>query len=72
MPVRLRKLLGTVLLIVLVVTYALVATTIATTRLAESGPWVHLAFFLVSGLVWILPAMLIIKWMVGPRKSGRA
>jgi hypothetical protein len=72
MPVRLRKLIGTVLLILLVIAYALVATTVAATQLAESGPWVHLGFFLLGGLVWILPAMLIIKWMAGPRKSGRA
>lgn len=72
MPIRLKKLVGTVLLIVLVVAYALIATTIASTQLAEAGPWVHLGFFLLGGLVWILPAMLIIKWMAGPRKSGRA
>jgi hypothetical protein len=72
MPVRLKKLIGTVLLIVLVVVYALVATTVAATRLAEAGPWVHLGFFLLSGLLWILPAMLIIKWMVRPSKGRSA
>lgn len=71
MPIRVRKLIGTLLLIALVIVYALAATTIATYRLAESGPLVHLAFFLVGGLVWILPAMLIIKWMVKPRKGER-
>jgi hypothetical protein len=71
MPVRLKKLIGTVLLMLLVIVYALAATTIASTRLAESGPLVHLAFFLVGGLVWILPAMLIIKWMVRPPRGRR-
>ncbi|MBX3575565.1 MAG: DUF2842 domain-containing protein [Rhizobiaceae bacterium] len=64
MPVRLKKLIGTLMLIVLVLVYALAATTIAVARLAESGPLVHLGFFLLSGLLWILPAMLIIRWMV--------
>jgi hypothetical protein len=64
MPVRLRKLIGTVLLVLLVVVYALVATIVAVAQLSESGPLVHLAFFLLSGLLWILPAMAIIKWMV--------
>ncbi|MGE0501995.1 MAG: DUF2842 domain-containing protein [Rhizobiaceae bacterium] len=68
MPVRLRKLIGTVLLIVLVVIYAFGATTIAVARLADSGPLAHLAFFLVGGLAWILPAMLIIKWMAQPAR----
>ena len=65
MPVRLRKLIGTVLIIVLVILYALVATTIAARTLGESAWYVHFLYFLLSGLVWILPAMLIIKWMIG-------
>ncbi|MGB3502343.1 MAG: DUF2842 domain-containing protein [Mesorhizobium sp.] len=64
MPVRLRKLLGTVFLIILVILYAWFATTIAVIRLSESGPVVHLLYFLLTGLLWILPAMGIIKWMV--------
>ena len=70
MPIRLKKLIGSVLLVALVIVYALAATTIAAGRLAESGPVVHLIFFLVSGLLWILPAMVIIRWMQrepGPR-----
>ncbi|MEQ8295571.1 DUF2842 domain-containing protein [Nitratireductor sp. CAU 1489] len=69
MSVRVKKLIGTVLLVALVVIYALLATAIATARLAESGALVHLAYFLFTGLLWILPAMAIIKWMVGPPKS---
>ena len=67
MPVRLKKLIGTVLLIVLVLVYALVATTVAVAQLSQSGPLVHLAFFFLTGLLWVLPAMAIIKWMmIGP------
>ncbi len=64
MPVRLRKLIGTLLLIALVIIYALLATMVAVAQLSESGPIVHLAFFFLTGLLWILPAMLIIKWMI--------
>lgn len=71
MPVRLKKLIGTVLLILLVIVYALAATTVAVAQLAESGPLTHFVFFLLSGLLWILPAMAIIKWMVLPPKAGR-
>jgi hypothetical protein len=66
MPIRLKKLIGSILLVALVVVYALAAVTVAAGRLAEAGPLVHLFFFLVSGLLWILPAMLIIKWMQHP------
>ncbi|ATN33921.1 DUF2842 domain-containing protein [Rhizobium sp. S95] len=66
MPARLRSFIGTILIIILVVVYAIVATTIASSLLATSPWWVHLLYFLLSGLLWILPAMLIIKWMAGP------
>lgn len=68
MPVRLKKLIGTVLLVALAVVYALVATMVAVAQLSESGPLAHLLFFLVGGLVWVLPAMGIIKWMVSEPK----
>lgn len=71
MPVRLRKLIGTVLLVLLVIVYAIVATVFAVAQLAESGPLIQFSFFLFSGFLWILPAMVLIKWMAGPRPSGR-
>ncbi|EBX4817184.1 DUF2842 domain-containing protein [Salmonella enterica subsp. enterica serovar Newport] len=68
MPMRLKKLIGTVLLVILVIVYAIVATMVAVAQLAESGPVVHLLYFLFSGLLWVLPAMVIIKWMATPSK----
>ncbi|MGF7005854.1 DUF2842 domain-containing protein [Aminobacter sp. BE322] len=68
MPVRVKKLIGTVLLVLLVVVYALVATMVAVAQLAQSGALVHLVFFFLSGLLWVLPAMWIIKWMVKPAR----
>ena len=52
MPVRLKKLIGTVLLVLLVAVYAIVATIVAVAQLAESGPLVHLAYFFLTGLLW--------------------
>ncbi len=71
MPVRLRKLIGTVIIVALVVIYALVATTIATYRLAESAWYVHLLYFLFSGVLWVVPAMFVIRWMEGPPRNKR-
>jgi hypothetical protein len=68
MPARLRKFIGMLLLVTLVAVYAIGATLFAVKNLGESGPFVHLAYFLLSGLLWVLPAMLIIRWMAGPRK----
>jgi Protein of unknown function (DUF2842) len=69
MPIRLKKLIGTFLLLGLVIVYALLATMIAVAQLAQSSWVTHLAFFTFSGLLWILPAMVIIKWMAGPQPA---
>lgn len=71
MPIRLKKLIGTILLVALVIIYALVATTVAVARLGESGPLVHLAFFLFTGVLWVLPAMGIIKWLMLPPRPKK-
>jgi hypothetical protein len=64
-----KKLIGTVLLLVLVVVYALVATAVAVARLGEAPAWAHMLYFLVTGVLWVLPAMAIISWMLkAPRK----
>jgi len=69
MPQTLRKLVGTVALVVLVIVYALVATTIATARLADAPAWAHLVYFFVTGILWVLPAMALISWMLKPDRK---
>lgn len=66
MPIRMKKLIGTFLLIILVLVYSVVATIVAVAQLSESGPLAHLAFFTLTGLLWVLPAMGIIKWLMLP------
>ncbi|MGF0536475.1 DUF2842 domain-containing protein [Agrobacterium sp. ES01] len=66
MPVRLRKLIGTILIVILVLVYAVLAVSIASALLATAPWWMHFLYFLFSGVLWILPAMVIIKWMAGP------
>jgi hypothetical protein len=69
MPVRLKKLIGTFILVALVIVYALVATAVAVAQLAEAGPLIHMLYFLLTGLLWVLPAMLVIKWMLTEPRS---
>jgi hypothetical protein len=66
---KLRSFIGTILIILIVSIYALLATTIATATLATAPWWVHLLYFLLTGLLWVIPAMLVIKWMAGPFKN---
>jgi hypothetical protein len=67
MPIRLKKFIGMVLLVALVVIYSLVAVAVASAFLANAHWLVHLAYFAISGFLWVVPAMFIIKWMAGPR-----
>lgn len=66
---RTRKFIGTIALATLAFLYAIIAVTVATYRLAESDPWVHFVYFTVTGLLWIVPAMFLIRWMIGRRED---
>ena len=68
MPVRIKKLVGSILIVAMAIIYALVATTIAASRLADAGGWVHLFYFLFTGLFWVVPEMFIISWMTKSAK----
>lgn len=69
---KLRKLTGTLALIALVVVYSLSAMTIAAFKLPGTSGLVQLIYFVVAGLLWVLPAGLIIWWMAKPRKETRS
>ena len=66
MGIRTRKLIGAVLLLILIPSYAILAVTVAVARLPGTSILTHTLFFAVSGLLWIIPAGLIIRWMVRP------
>jgi hypothetical protein len=66
MPVRLRKLIGGVVLIVLVVTWALVAMALAQSPLVKANGLVEVIYYVVAGLGWVLPAMPLVRWMSRP------
>lgn len=67
MSPRIKKLIATVVLVMLVAIYAIVSTALAVSQLAESSPWIHLLYYLVGGILWVVPAMFLIRW--AERKS---
>jgi len=69
---KLRKLSGTIALIVLVVVYSLTAMAIAAAKLPGTSGLVQLIYYATAGLLWVLPAGLIIWWMAKPRTEGRS
>ena len=63
MPIRLRKFIGAVLLFVLVIVWALVAMALAQTPLIHDNEIASVAYYVIAGLGWVLPAMPIVSWM---------
>jgi hypothetical protein len=66
MPIRLRKLIGTVALIALVVSWALLAMAIAQLPAIKANGLIEVIYYVVAGLGWVLPAMPLVKWMSRP------
>jgi len=60
-----------VMIIVLVLVYAFLAVLVASATLGKAHWTVHLIYFFVTGLLWVLPAMWIIKWMHRPDAAKR-
>jgi Protein of unknown function (DUF2842) len=63
MSIRLRKFIGTVLLFALVIVWALVAMALAQAPLIHDNEIASVAYYVIAGLGWVLPAMPIVSWM---------
>jgi hypothetical protein len=58
-----KKLIGTIVILVWVPLYALLAMRIAVSVLPGANPFVELLYYAVAGTAWILPIGLMIPWM---------
>lgn len=63
---RLRKLIGLVLMLVLIVFYALLVMTVAVTTNVPDNAVLEFFYYLVTGIAWVVPAAAIIYWMQRP------
>jgi hypothetical protein len=70
MRIRKRKLIGGVALIVLVVTWSLLAMALAQFPAIKASRIVEAIYYVVAGLGWVLPAMPLIRWMSRPDRSA--
>jgi hypothetical protein len=66
MPARIRKLIGTVALLLLVSVWGLLAMALAQSVLTDINGFVAAIFYAVAGLGWVLPAMPLVSWMAKP------
>jgi hypothetical protein len=66
MPIRIRKLIGGVALIALVIVWSLLAMAIAQFPVIKTNGFVEAIYYVVAGLGWVLPAMPLVRWMLRP------
>lgn len=67
MPRRLRKLVGAVGMLAFVMLYSAIAMLVAQTdHIRHANGILQAIFFLIVGLLWIVPLMPLIKWMERP------
>jgi Protein of unknown function (DUF2842) len=66
MPLRLRKFIGAILLITLVVSWALVAMALAQAPAIKANGFIEVIYYVVAGLAWVLPAIPLVRWMSRP------
>ena len=67
---RQRKLAGTVILLAVLAAYTLVVMVLSVTLLPRLEGFGALLFFAVAGLLWVIPAALLISWMQRPDDSA--
>ena len=72
MPIRLRKFLGTILLLILVTVWSLLAMALAQSSIIMGSGLTQFIYYVVAGLGWVLPAMPLIAWMGRPDKKDTA
>lgn len=66
MPIRLRKFIGTIVLMVFIPIYCLFAAAIGDVALSGASGIVQAVYFVIAGLLWVLPAGFVVTWMVRP------
>lgn len=71
MSLRIRKLIGAVGLLVLVIVWALVAMSVAQFPPIFNNGLIAGLYYVVAGIGWIFPAMPLIKWMYGKPITSR-
>ena len=63
MPLRLRKLIGAVALLVLVTAWALLAMALGQVPAIRENAIASTLYYVIAGIGWVLPAMPVVAWM---------
>jgi Protein of unknown function (DUF2842) len=64
---RKRKLIGIIALLALIMVYALLALAVAIVlQVRDANKIAELIYYVVAGLLWVVPAAWLISWMQRP------
>jgi hypothetical protein len=69
MTMRTRKLVGAILLLLFLAAYSLVAMLVAVVLQVNGSKIAELAYYAVAGLLWVVPAGWLVKWMQKPDQA---
>ncbi len=70
MTIRTRKLIGAVALLALIIVYSLLAMGVAIVlQVNQASKALELAYYIVAGMAWTVPAGAIIYWMGRPDRA---
>lgn len=64
-----KKLIGTLITLVWLVAYALIAMSVAVRVLPHANWLVELFYYLIAGTLWIVPVGLMLPWMYREPKN---
>ena len=71
MPIRVRKLIGTLALLVLITCWTILSMALAYAVFRIENPILAAIYYVVAGIGWVLPAMPLISWMLRPDPERR-
>ncbi|MEX0590964.1 MAG: DUF2842 domain-containing protein [Xanthobacteraceae bacterium] len=71
MRIRTRKLVGAVGLLILVAFWPLLTLALGHSNISRFYAPAQLIFFIVFGLIWLIPAGFLIRWMQRPDPQDR-
>jgi hypothetical protein len=66
MTIRQRKFIGAIVLLMLVLSWALIAMAIAQFPAIKANGLIEGIYYVVAGIAWVLPAMPLVRWMLRP------
>jgi hypothetical protein len=63
MPIRLRKLIGSLALLLLIAIWIVLSMAFAYAVFRFENPFLAVIYYVVAGIGWVLPAMPLVSWM---------